>query len=180
VLFNEAKKDILVGAYTHSREKIMLRKLRKLVVPFVLVSVSPLLVNSPAYADSYNYYWTDWQKCTFSVIKNQYTPWRAQIQVRRSDKAARPIQVEFGPAYQNDELISSINVSDSWFTGGRRHFSANTYGQAFYPPTFAGISGRFFNLTWISNKLPRYARIVIHHNQNLDVCTSEIRISNLK
>jgi hypothetical protein len=152
----------------------MLRKLRKLLVPFVLVSVSPLLVNSPAYADTY--YWTDWQKCNFSVIKRQYTPWRAQIQVRSSDGAARPIQVEFGPYYQNDELIRTVDVSDSWITDGRRLFSKNTYSQTFYPSVVGGTSERFYNLTWISKKLPRYARIVLYHGRTLDVCTSEIRI----
>lgn len=150
----------------------MFRKFRKLVVPFMLASLSPLLVNSPARADTS--YWTGWQKCTFSVIKNQYTPWRARIAVR-SDGAARPVQVEFGPSYQNDEPIYRLKASDSWVVaGGTRRYSPYNHTVSFSPPTRGYASQTFSNLTWISKSLPRYASIVLYHSNLNDVCTSEI------
>jgi len=152
----------------------MFRQFRKLVVPFMLASLSPLLINSPARADSS--YWTDWHKCTFSTIKNQYTPWRARIAVRSSDGAARPVQVEFGPYYQNDEPIFKLEASDSWDTGGQHRISPNTHSEYFNPALYGSKSQNFSNLTWISKRLPRYARIVLKHDNGRDVCTSEIRL----
>lgn len=151
----------------------MFSKFRKLVVPFMLASLSPLLVISPARAASS--YWTGWQKCTFSVIKNQYTPWRARIAVR-SDGAVRPVEIEFGPSYQNDEPIYRVEVTDSWVANGQRRFSPKRHTETYSPPKLGGTTSNFYTLTLMSKSLPRYANIVLYHSNLKDVCSSEIRL----
>lgn len=146
----------------------MFKKFGKLVVPFMLTSFSPFLVNSSAHASTY---WTDWHKCTFSVIHNAYTPWRARIVVR-SDGAARPEQVEFGNG--NDEEIFYLLASDNWVAAGQRRFSSD------YFEATNGVVGTtskdFYTATWISAKLPRYARIVLQKSGTGEICTSDIKI----
>jgi hypothetical protein len=148
---------------------MLFKKSRKFVVSLMLASLSPLLVNSPAHANSY--FWTDWSKCTFSVIRNSYTPWRARIQTR-SDRAVRVVQVEFGNG--NDEPIVALEAWDSWITGGRTR-NSDSHTESYYPSRYVGNKSERFTTTWISQRMPRFANIQLTRDNN-EICSNRIRI----
>lgn len=145
----------------------MFKKFGKLVVPFMLTSLSPLLINSPSNAAST--YWTEWTNCNFSW--HDYTPWSAKI-VTRSGGGARPEQASIGNG--NSEHIAAIYVWDSWDTSTGRHNSENTYSESLNGATET-VTNTFSNLTWISKQFTRYVNVEIV-NKDGRYCTSEHKI----
>ncbi|HEY9296013.1 MAG TPA: hypothetical protein VIQ31_06505 [Phormidium sp.] len=149
----------------------MFKKFAMLLAPFVLASFSPLLVNSPALADTS--YWTEPQKCWFNF--RDYTWWKARIAVRSSDKAKRVVQVEFGGDH-NDEAIYHLEAWDSWIasTGQRRH-SPKQHRESYNPSRKYSLTETFTTATWISQKMPRYANLKLYSYEK-GICSSDINM----
>ena len=90
-------------------KKTMFKKFAMLLTSFALASFGSLLSDSAVHA---TLKWTRWDNCYFTYGWGaDYTPWRALIEVRSTDYAARVVQVQYGNG--NDESISTIVLQES-------------------------------------------------------------------
>jgi hypothetical protein len=161
-------------ANSHSiGKKTMFKKFAILFAPFILAPLSSLLTNSAAHSQTTSTYWTNWTSCEFSSLTTRdYTNWRAQIEVRSTDRAARPIRIQYGDG--NTERISSITAWDSRDINGT---TANYFENQLIWNTNNYTSGTspYFYPTWISTLYPRYANVQMKNADNR-VCKSRIRM----
>jgi hypothetical protein len=147
-------------------EKTVFKKFAMLLSPFALASFGLLLTDSAAQAAQ----WTGWQNnCRFNTIA--YTPWRALIDVRSSDSAARVIQVEYGNG--NSERISTLKVQESRIINGETQWLTPSVTFSTNNQT-AWRSPLISSLPWVSNAFrPRYANVTLTRAGG-GVCTSKV------
>jgi hypothetical protein len=107
------RRETLTSTDIHSTgKKTMFKKVVMLLAPFVLAQIGSFLTDSAVYAAE----WSGWDKCYFTTgFGADYTPWRALIDVRSSDKAARVLQIEYGGERNNDERITLVKLQQSRF-----------------------------------------------------------------
>ena len=142
-----------------------------LVLFFVFLS-TPLMLSLtirsakayPACNNGYACFWTSWYGCNYPNLKD-YTWWRAYVQVRTSDDARRPVQIEYG--HGNTETVYRVNAWDvrrdtwgmtSYYQGGLA--GIQTYGaKSWISPTFYP--------TWLGNdNKDRYAAVQFDRGGN--------------
>jgi len=141
-----------------------------LLTPFVLASFGSLLTDSVVYAAE----WTDWQNCQFGG-GTDYTRWRALIDVRSSDNAARAIKVQYG--YGTNERMSRIRIQESRIIdGGTQWLTPSVLIELNNQSTW--ISPLLSSLPWVSNAFrPRYINVMIVRSDGISeekFCTSKI------
>jgi hypothetical protein len=156
------QRETLSSTDIHSKgKKTIFKKFATLLVPFVLASVGSLLTNSAAHARTY---WTSWENCNFpSGFFSDYTPWRALIEVRSSDSAARAIKIQYGNG--NSEQIRAITIYES------RYIKRNN--QNLLPDVSITINNQTewtspsLSLPWVSNLYhPREVNVVLTNRDN--------------
>jgi hypothetical protein len=164
----------LSSANSHSLgKKTMFKKFAMLLAPFIVAPLSSLLTNSAAHSQTTSTYWTNWTRCDFPAQTTaDYTFWRAQIQVRSTDRAARPVRIEYGGG--GTEPIRSIVAWDSRDINGT---PVNYFENQLIWSTYNYIQGisPYFYPTWISTLYPRYANVQMNHRDGR-VCKSRTRM----
>jgi len=146
-------------------KKTVFKKFARLLSPFALASFGLLLTDSAAHAAQ----WTGWQNCRFNIVA--YTPWRALIDVRSSDSAARVIQVEYGNG--NSEPISTLKVQESRIINGETQWLTPSVTFSTNNQT-TWRSPLISSLPWVSNAFrPRYANVTLTRAGG-SVCTSKV------
>lgn len=158
----------------------MFKKFTMVLAAFLLAPLNLVLIDSSARADTY--YWTGWGRCNYNF--KDYTPWRAYVQVRSSDRAARPIQIQYGNG--NSETVLRVNAWDSSTKGRVILDTIQFYDTNFYKNGLAGIrtggatdwtSPRFYP-TWVGGKdQQRFANVQFDRGGGvLPVCESKLSL----
>jgi hypothetical protein len=157
---------------------MMFKKLAILLVPFLFAPISLGLSHSAAHAQT-TAAWTPWSigrlftgnQCYFDG--DDYSYWRAFIQYRESDNAARVVRIQFG----GDETIRVVQAWTSREVDGGRQVVPNSRltitagGRTDWITTPAYYGGAY-----VSNLFtPRYVNVQFSHT-NGDICTAEMEI----
>jgi len=160
----------------------MFKKLAILLAPFLFAPISLGLTHSVAHAQT-TAEWTPWSTgnpysisnrgnhCYFNV--KDYSKWRAFIQYRQSDNAARVVRIQF----EGSEPIQLVTTKTSRVVDGeplvvpKSGFSMIAGGQTNWitnPAYYEGV--------YVSNLFkPRYVNVEFRRT-NDDICTARMEI----
>jgi hypothetical protein len=154
-------------------KKTMFKKFVMLLTPFALASFGSLLTDSAVHAAVQ---WTAESRCYFTTgLGGDFTRWRALIETRPSDGAARVIQFQYGVASDNDEFIGSARLQQSRIING----SESLVGS---PVTFSNISRTAWTSPIVSSFQfvstlfrPRYVNVTLNRvDPSIRVCSSKV------
>jgi hypothetical protein len=156
----------------------MFKKLAILLAPFLFAPISLGLTHSAAHAQT-TAEWTPWStgsrfqgnQCYFSYF--DYSQWRAFIQYRQSDNAARVVRIQFS----GDEPIQVVRTETSRDVDGSRRivpnsgFSITASGQTDWITTPAYYGGAYVSDLF----RPRYVNVAFTRTGG-DICEAEMPI----
>jgi len=153
----------------------MFKKFAIVLAPFLFAPISLSLTNSAAYAQT-TAQWSESGNCRFPTTindLNSYSNWRAYVQYRQSDNAARIVRIEFN----GDEplrLVEAWNTRD--IDGSRQpvdyihrlNISAGGRDDWTTSPAYYGSA-------YTSNLYPRYANVRFTRTDGR-ICTGEVKL----
>ncbi len=160
----------------------MFKKLAILLAPFLFAPISLGLTHSAAHAQT-TAEWTPWStgspyslnrgnQCYFNF--DDYSKWRAFIQYRLSDNAARVVRIQF----EGSEPIQLVTTYTSRVVDGG---DPQVVPKSGFATTAAGrtdwiTSPAYYEGVYVSNLFkPRYVNVEFRRTNN-DICTAKMVI----
>jgi hypothetical protein len=148
----------------------MFKKFAILLTPFLFAPISLSLTNSAAHAQTTTR-WTGWGNCRFTYVPNNYSEWRAFVQYRTSDNAARVVRIEF----KGDE---PIHLVEAWISrdinGSRHHVDEPKLSISAGDRTAWVTSPAYYGAPYASNLYPRRYANVMFKRTDRSICTGEV------
>lgn len=144
------------------------------LAPFLLVPLGSVLISSAAHAQT-TAQSSQWGNCRFSFVPSKYSNWRAFVQYRQSDLAARIVRIEFN----GDEALHMV---EAWTTrdipdGSRQYVNGSKLTITAGSRTDWITSPAYYGATYVSNLYPRYVNVKFTRTDG-SVCTGEVVLPN--
>jgi len=155
----------------------MFKKFAIVFAPFLFTPITLGLTNSAAHAQT-TAQWTGWSTplfprnhCYFDPI--DYSQWRAYVQYRTSDNAARVVRIEF----KGDEPLRLVEAWTSReIDGNRQEIKQNKLSISAGARTAWVTSPAHYEAPYISNLYtPRYANVRFTRTDG-SICTAEVEL----
>jgi len=149
----------------------MFKKFAIVLAPFLFAPISLGLTNSAAHAQT-TAQWSGWGNCRFGTLSLTKSDWRAYVQYRQSDWAARVVRIEF----KGDE---SLRLVEAWtsrdINGSRQHITTDKLSISAGGRTSWITSPAYYGAPYISNLYTRYANVKFVHTDGR-TCTGEVKL----
>jgi hypothetical protein len=149
----------------------MFKKFAIVLAPFLFAPISLGLTNSAAHAQT-TAQWSGWGNCRFSFIPNSYSNWRAYVQYRQGDYAARVVRIEFN----GDEPLRLVEAWTSRdIDGNRQHITTDKLSISAGGRDDWTTSPAYYGAPYISNLYKRYANVRFTRTDG-SICTGEVEL----